>query len=73
MIKVINFNRKDLVPQAKNKRIEEIQIEDFKIAMQKIAEAEIIDFTCNLENKVKTLKHRWSTWEIGEIRELLEL
>ena len=69
MAKIINLNRENLVPQAKNKKIEEIQLEDLKMSMREIEEAEIINFTCDVENKIKTLKHRWSVWG----NELLEL
>jgi len=67
---IIDLNRKDLRPQAKNKKIEEIQLEDFKLTMRKIAEAEIIEFTCHLESKIKLLKHRWSIFDnVGRIRD----
>lgn len=61
MIKTLNLNRENLILQSKNKEIEEIELSDLKLSMQEIAMAEIIEFTCNLENKVKTLKHRWAT------------
>ncbi len=69
MINRLDLNRENLVPRSRGKKIEEIEIDDFKYSMKDMAMANIIEFTCNLENKVKLLKHRWSR-NVGEIREL---
>ena len=66
MINRLDLNRENLVPQSRDKKIEEIEIHDLKLPMQEIAMAEIINFTCKLEKKVKLLKHRWSI-NVGEI------
>ena len=71
MINTLDVNREHLIPQSKDKKIEDIGVCDLKFSMQEIAMAEIISFTCNLENKVKLLKHRWSTWDIGEVRDVV--
>ena len=69
MINILDLNREHLVPQSKNKEIEDIGLSDLKLSMREIANAERIDFTCNIESKVKLLKHRWGT-NIGEVRGL---
>ena len=71
MINRLDLNRDNLVPQSKDKKIEEIGIADLKLSMQEIAMAEVIDFTCKFEKKGKLLKHRWSiSDEVGKVYNL---
>jgi hypothetical protein len=74
MVTIRNLNREHLVTQSNNKKIEDIALSDLKLSMSEIAMAEIIEFTCNLENKIKLLKHRWRTElqepRVGEVRAL---
>ncbi len=71
MINRLDLNRDNLVPQSKDKKIEEIGIADLKLSMQEIAMVEVIDFTCKLEKKGKLLKHRWSVYgEVGKVYDL---
>jgi hypothetical protein len=67
MVNILDLNRENLVSQSKNKKIEDIELTDLNLSWQEIMMAERIDFTCNLENKIKLLKHRWWT-TVGEIR-----
>ena len=69
MINILDLNREHLIPRLKNKKIADVELCDLKFSMKEIAMAEIINFTCAIENKVKLLKHRWSR-NVGEINEL---
>ncbi len=66
MVNILNLNREHLVPQSKDKKIDEIELSDLKLPMQKITMAEVIEFKCQKEKKLKILKHRYLT-HVGEI------
>ena len=60
MINNLDLNREHLVPQSKDKKIKDIDTSDLKLSIKEIANADVINFTCHLENETKFLKHRWS-------------